>query len=108
MKSFVERCCRQADGPFVTKEIVERELSAMPGPPRKNLSLQLREDWESGRISSLDLQKELHTKYAAYGKRWSRVARGAYGCSTDEEVRSFQNWIYNRIKNGDIEEPSAK
>lgn len=108
LKAFVERCCRLAPTRFITREIVEQELADLPGPARKNLFLQLREGWEGGRISRDKLQEEINARYAAFGGRWSKVARGGYGCSTEDEVKSFQNWIYNRIKSGDIDPPPSR
>ncbi len=85
----------------ISKEAVQKELEVrklFSTSETKNIFLELRQKYKDGAVSSKQMRELLIEKFNDF-HAWSKVARHL-GCSTPEQVKSFQQWIFNLQRQG--------
>ncbi len=85
----------------ISKEAVEKELEVRKLtsiPVSTNLFLELKQKYKDGVVSSKQMRELLIEKFNDF-HAWSKVARHL-GCSTPEQVKSFQQWIFHLQRQG--------
>jgi transcriptional regulator with GAF, ATPase, and Fis domain len=85
----------------ISKEGVQKELAVrklISNVENANLFLELKQKYKDGMLSSKQIRELLIEKFNDF-HAWSKVARHL-GCSTPEQVKSFQQWIFNLQRQG--------
>lgn len=126
LKKIVENACKMTEGIVVPREAIAKQLqyqdlepsSPLPVPesftdsieavPDQAISFDdLKRRWQDGGIQARELEERLNTLYGKVRGSWRRVAK-QLGVTTDEEMRSFRNWVYYLQRTGVIRRPPGE
>jgi transcriptional regulator with GAF, ATPase, and Fis domain len=101
LESVVKAAGSSSAGKTISREAVQRELEVRKltsTSQNANVFLELKQKYKDGVVSSKQMRELLIEKFNDF-HAWSKVARHL-GCSTPEQVKSFQQWIFNLQKQG--------
>lgn len=128
LKKIVENACKMVQGYVVSESAIGRQLryqelqpidpsesgpaqnqTSIAPPPadsgKRTISYQsLRQEWQDGALGAVELERILNSLYVKVRHSWGRVGK-QLGISSNEEMRSFRNWVYYLQKNKTIRPP---
>lgn len=111
LESVVRAAGASSEGGMISRQSVQKELEArrlLNQAEPINRYLQLKQQYKDGVVTASQVRDFLVSRFKSHNA-WSRVARNL-GCSTPDEVKSFQQWVFNLQRIGllpkDLSDPS--